>query len=102
MKKQRPPRPKHKKGRRAAVAKPKTEIAPSPTKGQIASSTVGTGPLGSSRAVERPRPPVEAKGVALSDRGVVSNARGWCIFVGFIISWLLLADVVVLVATHWT
>jgi hypothetical protein len=107
MKKQRPPRPKHKKGRPASIAKPK---------GQIVSSTTGTRPLGSSRtssaSVERPttsnapierpaRPLVEPKRIELSDRGGMSNARGWRIFAGFIISWLLLAGAVVLFATHW-
>ena len=108
MKKQRPPRPKYKKGRPASsIAKPK---------GQIVSSTAGTGPLGSSRMsnapverpttsnapVERPiRPLVEPKRIELPDRGGMSNARGWRMFAGFIISWLLLAAAIVLFATHW-
>jgi hypothetical protein len=97
MKKQRPPRPKHKKTRPASIAKPE---------GQIVSSTIGTGPLGSSRTsnapVEHPIRQVEPKSIEIADRGVMSNARGWRIFAGFIISWLLLAGAVALFATHWT
>jgi hypothetical protein len=93
MKKQRPPRPKHKKARPAPIAKPK---------GEIVSSTLGTGPVGSSRTSNAPVERVEAKRIELSDRGVMSNARGWLIFAGLIISWLLLAGAVVLFATHWT
>ena len=110
MKKQRRPRPKHKKAPPAPIAKPKNEIA---------SSTIGTGQLGSFRisnaSNERPptplvepkrieRPPaqvVEPKRIQLSDRGM-SKARGWGIFAVMIISWLLLAGVVALFATHWT
>ena len=110
MKKQRRPRPKHKKARAAPIAKPKNEMA---------SSTIGTGQLGpfptSNAAVERPptqlvepkgieRPPaqvVEPKKIELSDRGM-SKARGWVIFAVMIISWLLLAGVIGLFATHWT
>jgi hypothetical protein len=32
----------------------------------------------------------------------MTNARGWKIFAGFIISYLLVASAVVLFATHWT
>jgi hypothetical protein len=110
MKKQRRPRPKHKKAPPAPIAKPKNEMA---------SSTIGTSQLGSFRtsnaSVERPptqlvepkrieRPPaqvMEPKRIELSDRGV-SKARGWGKFAVMIISWLLLAGVVVLFATHWT
>jgi hypothetical protein len=57
----------------------------------------------SNAPVERPsRQLVEPKKIDLSDRGVMSNARGWQIFAGFIISWLLLAGAIVLFATHWT
>src|SRR5918912_3440792 len=105
MKKQRRPRPKHKKARAAPIAKPKNEMA---------SSTIGTGQLGSFRpsnaSVERQlvepkrieRPPaqvVEPKKIELSDRGM-SKARGWVIFAVMIISWLLLAGVIGLFATH--
>jgi hypothetical protein len=110
MKKQRRPRPKHKKAPPAPIAKPKNEMA---------SSTIGTSQLGSFRtsnaSVERPptqlvepkrieRPPaqvMEPKRIELSDRGV-SKARGWGKFAVMIISWLLLAGVVVLFATYWT
>ena len=110
MKKQRRPRPKHKKAPPAPNAKPKNEIA---------SSTIGNGQLGSFRtshaSVERAptqlvepkrivRPPAQAMGpkrIELSDRGI-STARGWGIFAVMIISWLLLAGVVALFATHWT
>jgi hypothetical protein len=98
MKKRRPPRPKHKKARPAPIAKPK---------GEFASSTIGTGRLGPSRTsnapVERPTGQlVEPKRIELVDRGAMSNARGWRLFAGFIISWVLLASVVVVFATHWT
>ena len=113
MKKQRRPRPKHKKAPPAPIAKPKNEIA---------SSTIGTGQLGSFRisnaSIERPptplvepkrieRPPaqvVEPKRIELSDRGI-SQARGWGIFAVMIISWLLLAGVIGLFAPighNWT
>ena len=32
----------------------------------------------------------------------MTNARGWMTFAGFIISWLLLASVVVIFAKYWT
>jgi hypothetical protein len=32
----------------------------------------------------------------------MTNARGWTIFAGFIVSWLLLATVVVISAKYWT
>ena len=110
MKKQRRPRPKHKKAPPAPIAKPKNEMA---------SSAIGTGQLGSYRpsnaSIERPptplvepkrieRPPaqvVEPKRIELSDRGM-SKARGWGVFAVMIISWLLLAGVIGLFATHWT
>src|SRR5690242_13857352 len=97
MKKQRRPRPKYKKPRPAPIAGAKKEIA---------SSTIGTGQLGSSRtsnaSVERPPGQlVEPKRIELSDRGM-SKARSWGIFAVMIIPWLLLATVVVLFATHWT
>ena len=110
MKKQRRPRPKHKKAPPAPNAKPKSEMA---------SSTIVNGQLGSFRAlnasVKRPptqlvepkrigRPPtqvMEPKRIGLSDRGI-SKARGWGIFALMIISWMLLAGVIGLFATHWT
>jgi hypothetical protein len=107
MKKQRRPRPKHKKAPPAPMAK---------SKNGMASSTIGTGQLGSFRistaSVERPptqlvepkrieRPPAQVMEPKLSHRGM-SNARGWGIFAVMIISWLLLAGVVALFATHWT
>jgi hypothetical protein len=96
MKKQRRPRPKHKKAPPAPIAKPKNEIA---------SSTIGTGQLGSFRisnaSIERPPAQVvEPKRIELSDRGM-SKARGWGIFAVMIISWLLLAGVIGLFATYW-
>ena len=110
MKKQRRPSSKHKKTPPPPIAKRKNEMA---------SSTIGTGQLGSfptsNASVERPptqlvkpkrieHPPaqvVEPKRIELSDRGM-SKARGWGIFAVMIISWLLLAGVVALFATHWT
>ena len=88
------------------------------SKNGMASSTIGTGQLGSFRisnaSIERPptplvepkrieRPPaqvVEPKRIELSDRGM-SKARGWGIFAVMIISWLLLAGVIGLFATYW-
>ena len=82
----------------------------------MVSSTIGTRPVGSSRTsnapVERPttpsapvecptRPAVEPETIELSDQGVMSNARGWRIFAGLIVSWPLLAGAVVLFATRW-
>jgi hypothetical protein len=47
--------------------------------------------------------PAAAKRLELADRvPAMMNARGWGIFAGLILSWLLLASVVVLFATHWT
>jgi len=110
MKKQRRARPKHKKAPPAPIAKPKNEMA---------SSTIGTGQVGSFRtsnaSVQRPptqlvepkrieRPPtqvMQSKRTELAGRGI-SMARGWGIFAVMIISWLLLAGVIGLFATHWT
>jgi hypothetical protein len=47
--------------------------------------------------------PAAAKRLELADRvPAMTNGRGWEIFAGLILSWLLLASVVVLFATHWT
>jgi hypothetical protein len=119
MKKQRRRRPKYKKARPAPIAKPENEMHSSTIGTGQTSSTVGTGQLGlfrtSNASVDHPptqlvepksieRPPaqvMEPKRIELSDRGM-SKARGWGVFAVMIISWLLLAGVVVLFATHWT
>src|SRR6185369_25252 len=97
MKKQRRPRPKHKKAPPAPNAKPKNEIA---------SSTIGNGQLGSFRtlnaSVKRPpiqlvepkrieRPPtqvMEPKKIELPDAAIY-EARGWAILAPLLISSLL-------------
>jgi len=112
MKKRRPPRPRKKKARPLSIgveAKDKARKLP---------STSGTGSVASphpSNVVERATgqlvtPALREKGAMEADaklnrRATVSamtNARGWMTFAGFIISWLLLASVVVIFAKYWT
>jgi hypothetical protein len=105
MKKRRRPRPKYKKARPAPIAKPQNEMHSSTIGTGQTSSTIGTSQLGAFRtsnpSVEHPpRQLVEPK-IELSARGM-SKARSWGIFAVMIISWLLLAGVVVLFATLWT
>ena len=111
MKKQRRPKPKHKKAPPAPIAKTKNEMASSTT-GQLGSfrtpnASVDRPPtqLVEPRRIERPPAQVmEPKRIEVSDRGM-SKARGWGIFAVMIISWLLLAGVVVLFAPfghNWT
>jgi hypothetical protein len=68
-------------------------------------STIRTGPVGSTSnaAVEPPTgQTAQPKTIELADRvdtvPAMRNARGWKIFAGIIISWLLVASAVVLFA----
>ena len=113
MKKKRPQRPRKRKARPAPMAVE--------AKGKVAdlSSTIGTGPVAPPRlsnAVVEPATaplgtvPLTRKGGMEADAKVsrsatalgMTNARGWMIFAGFIISWLLLAGVVVIFANYRT
>jgi hypothetical protein len=113
MKKRRPPRPRKPKARPASIGvEAKRKI------GDL-SSTVGTGPTASPRpsnsVLERATgqlgtPARTGKEGMQADATVsrpatvsaMTNARGWTIFAGFIVSWLLLATVVVISAKYWT
>ena len=113
MKKRRPPRPRNRKARPASIGvEAKRKV------GDL-SSTVGTGPIASPRpsnaVLERATgqlgtPARTGKEGMQADATVsrparvsaMTNARGWTIFAGFIVSWLLLATVVVISAKYWT
>jgi hypothetical protein len=113
MKKRRPPRPRKRKARPASIGvEAKRKV------GDL-SSTVGTGPIASPRpsnaVLERATgqlgtPARTGKEGVQADATVsrpatvsaMTNARGWTIFAGFIVSWLLLATVVVISAKYWT
>ena len=111
MKKRRPPRPRNRKARPASIGvEAKRKV------GDL-SSTVGTGPIASPRpsVLERATgqfgTPARTGKEGMQADGTVSrpatvsamtNARGWTIFAGFIVSWLLLATVVVISAKYWT
>jgi len=94
MKKRRPPRPRKRKAPVAVEAKRKVEALSSSVK-----------VLQKHDATVR-RPAAIAKTIELADRidtvGGMSNARGWKIFAGIIVSFLLVSSAVVLFATHWT
>jgi hypothetical protein len=110
MKKRRPPRPRKRKARPAPIGVE--------AKGKVhdLSSTIGTGPVASphpSNAVVEPAAGQLGTATLTGKEGVqpdatvsgpatVSAKRGWMIFAGFIISWLLLAGVVVIFAKYWT
>jgi hypothetical protein len=106
MKKRRPPRPRRK--RKAPVAmegKRKVgDLSSSLPSGAGAVSDDAPPRMQADATVSRPA--TEAKTIELPDRvdtvAAMTNARGWGIFAGFIISYLLLASVVVFFATHWT
>ena len=84
------------------------------------SSTIGTGPVASPRpsnaAVEPATGQLLGTATLTGKEGMqadatvsrpatvlaMTNARGWMTFAGFIISWLLLASVVVIFAKYWT
>jgi hypothetical protein len=106
MKKRRPPRPRKRKAPPASIGNRKV--------GDL-SSTVGTRPIASPRpsnaVLERAtgqlgtpagtgKEGIQADGTATVS--AMTNARGWTIFAGFIVSWLLLATVVVISAKYWT
>ena len=113
MKKRRPQRPRKRKARPAPMGVE--------AKGKVAdlSSTIGTGPLApprpSNAVVEQAAAPLDTttltgKEGMQADAKVsrsatvlgMTNARGWMIFGGVIISWLLLASVVVIFANYRT
>ena len=102
MKKRRPPRPRKRKAPIAVEAKRKVEALSS-----VQVPVSGDPPMGKEKhdATVR-RPAAIAKTIGLADRidtvGGMSNARGWKIFAGIIVSFLLVASAVVLFATHWT
>src|SRR5215468_8497741 len=111
MKKRRPQRSRNRKARPAPMG--------NEAKGKVGdlSSTIGTGPVASPRPSNPVVKPPTAPHVTLAPKEgtqadatvsrpatvlAMTNARGWMIFAGFIISWLLLASVVVIFAKHWT
>jgi hypothetical protein len=113
MKKRRPQRPRKRKARPAPMVVE--------AKGKIGdlSSTLGTGPVASPRPSNAVVEPAAAqldtatltgkegmRADATVNRSAtvlgMTNARGWMTFAGFIISWLLLASVVVIFAKYWT
>jgi hypothetical protein len=104
MKKRRPPKPKQPRKRLPPASPPPTGKA---EVGDLF-STMGTGPVGSSRTSNAPveAPTGQLAEAKMADRvdtvAAMTNARGWKIFAGFIISWLLVASGVVLFAMHWT
>src|SRR5215472_14423108 len=113
MKKRRPPRPRKKKARQVSIGvEPKG-------KGREVPSTSGTRSLESSRPSnalakrttgqlvtpalrEKEAMRADAKLSSPATISGMTNARGWMIFAGLIISWLLLASVVVIFAKYWT
>jgi hypothetical protein len=89
------------------------------TKGKVGdlSSTIGTRPVASARPSNAVVEPATAQLATLPGKKgmqadatvsrpatdlAMTNTRGWITFVGFIISWLLLAGVVVIFANYWT
>ncbi len=104
MKKRRPPRPRKRKARPAPiVAEAKGKIASTNGAGPVAS------PLASNALIEPARGQLGKEGMqadATVSRparvSAMTNARAWTIFAGFIVSWLLLASVVVIFAEYWT
>ena len=106
MKKGRPPRPRRKrKAPMAMEGKRKVgDLSSSLPSG--AGAVSGDAPPRMQADATVSRPATEAKTIELPDRvdtvAAMTNARGWGIFAGFIISYLLLASVVVFFATNWT
>lgn len=95
MKKRRPPRPKK---RKAPIPQGKVENVPSSAVAPKA--VISAPPIG-----KQLDPTVSTQAANMADRVPVSamtNARGWGIFAGLIISFLLVASVAVLFATYWT
>ena len=113
MKKRRPPRPRKRKARPTSIGvEAKRKV------GDL-SSTVGTGPpasphpsnavleratgqLGTPARTGKEGMQADATGSRPATVSAMTNARGWTIFAGFIVSWLLLATVVVISAKYWT
>ena len=105
MKKGRPPRPRRK--RKAPMAmEGKRKVGDLSSSPSGAGAVSGDAPPRMQADATVSRPATEAKTIELPDRvdtvAAMTNARGWGIFAGFIISYLLLASVVVFFATHWT
>jgi hypothetical protein len=61
-----------------------------------------TGQLGTPARIGKEGMPADATGSRPATVSAMTNARGWTIFAGLIVSWLLLATVVVISAKHWT
>ena len=113
MKKRRPPRPRKKKARPVSIGvEPKGKACELPA----TSETGSVASLRPSNAVveratrqlvtpalrEKEAMQADAKLSRPATASAMTNARGWMTFAGFIISWLLLASVVVVFATYWT
>ena len=103
MKKRRPPRPKKRKAPRTVEGKRKVgDLSSSLPSGAAAKGAVAPPPMGKQADATVSRPATAA--AELADRvpvAAMTNARGWKIFAGFIISYLLVASGVVLFATYW-
>jgi hypothetical protein len=109
MKKKRPQRPRKQKARPALGVEAKGRV-------EDLSSTIRTGPVASPRPSNAPaaaqpgvatltrKERVQADATASRPATVLArtNVRGWMIFAVFIISWLLLAGVVVIFAEYRT
>jgi len=80
------------------------DLSSSPPSGAAAKGAVsGDAPPRMQANATVSRPAAVAKRIELADQvAPMTNARGWKIFAGFIISYLLVASAVVLFATHWT
>jgi hypothetical protein len=105
MKKRRPPRPRKRKAPRAVEGKGKVgDLFPSPPSRAAAKGAV-SGDARPRMQVSAPVSRPVAERIELANPVPVSamtNAGGWRIFAGFVISCLLLAGVVVLFAAYWT
>jgi len=103
MKKRRRPRPRKRKAPIAVEGKRSVEALSSPVQVPL-SGDPSMGEEKHDAAVSRPA--AIAKTSELADRvdtiGGMTNARGWKIFAGLIVSFLLVASAVALFATHWT
>jgi hypothetical protein len=102
MKKRRPPRPRKRKATISVEAKRKVEALSS-----VKVPVSGDPPVGKEKHdATISRLAASAKTIGLADQvdtvGGISKARGWKIFAGLIVSFLLVASAVVLFATHWT
>jgi hypothetical protein len=113
MKKRRPPRPRKRKARPASIgveAKRKvgdlsSTVGTRPTASPRPSNAVlerATGQLGTPARTEKEGMQADATVSRPATVSAMTNARGWRIFAGFIVSWVLLATVVVIAAKYWT